>query len=413
MSNPTAAPVSRLRFEILLGLTLSQDAFLKFLAEEWLLPPNENMFMLGVDAGCSTEPVDDDSVTVWFDPARLPATTVRVWKGREWHEATTRSRLPDGSVVALGCQLPLFAVHHFTVGSDSVRFKLLALSRSFSDISVPDQPFEVALTPQVKPPSEKPQLLVQWQPPANWDALRGAAATAAFALPAIEPWGELLNQWLRDGIADSELTDRLKVPWLRAAPWLSAENVRNSLPGLWRAAVEEFSAPGRLHEWRPKKILASICDRALSLDETPKRVKSFYDDTTNLLNDLGTVAEYGAIEDDLVLSLQLLLLRSSPERFASWREVLPAISPGAWWTGMILAGYLQGFRALPRQFRGSPVDRMLAALATWQYGRPEGSGPWRQFALERTDWRLSGKPLSMEAAPLESLVHKSPYPREK
>ncbi|WP_019577338.1 alpha-ketoglutarate-dependent dioxygenase AlkB [Curvibacter lanceolatus] len=394
------------RAEVLLGLTMSQDAFLKFLAEEWLPLSEGNLFMLGADAGCSTGPVDADSVTVWFDPTRLPATTVMVWRGREWHEASTRSWTPNDSVVALACQLPLFAVHHFSVGSENVRMKLLAFSRSFADINVPVQPFEVALSRHVEPPAEKPQLSVRWQPPENWDALRGAAATAAFAVPAIDPWVELLCQWFRDGVAHPELTDRLRVPWLRAAPWTAAEEVRNSLPGLWRAAVEEFSAPGRLREWRPKNVLSAICDRAMSLDEAPKRLQSFYDGAIKLLNDLGTVAECGARDDDLALSLQLLLLRSSPERFASWREDFPAIPPGAWWTGMILSGYLQGFRALPKQFRGTPDSRLFVALSTWEYGAPDGSGPWRLLAPERADWQMRGESFSIEAGPMHLLAHK-------
>ena len=402
----TGGAIGDQRVEVLLGLTISQDAFLKFLADEWLHPSEGDLFMLGADAGCSTGPIDADSVTVWFDSVRLPATAVMVWRGREWHEASTRSWTPDDSVVALACELPLFAVHHFSVGSENVRTKLLAFSRSFADISVPAQPFEVALPRHVEPPTERPQLSVRWLPPENWDALRGAAATAAFAVPAIDPWVELLCQWLRDGVARPELTDRLRVPWLRVAPWTEAEDVRTSLPGLWRAAVEVCSAPGRLKEWRPKNVLSAICDRARSLGEVPKRLQSFHDGATKLLNDLGTVAEFGARDDDLALSLQLLLLRSSPERFASWREDLPAIPPAAWWTGMILSGYLQGFRALPKQFRGTPESRMFVALSTWEYGAPEGSGPWWQLVPERADWKMRGESFSIEAGPLDLLAHK-------
>lgn len=402
----TGGTMDNQRVEVLLGLTMPQDAFLKFLAEEWLHLSEGNLFMLGADAGCSIGPVDADSVTVWFDPTRLPATTVMVWRGREWHDASTKSWTLGDSVVALACPLPLFAVHHFSVGSENVRMKLLAFSRSFADINVPVQPFEVTSPRYVEPPAEKPQLSVRWQPPENWDALRGAAATAAFAVPAIDPWVELLCQWLRDGVADPELTDRLRVPWLRAAPWTASEEVRKLLPGLWRAAVEEFSTHGRLREWRPKNILSAICDRAMALEEAPKRVQSFYDGATKLLNDLGTVAECGARDDDLALSLQLLLLRSSPEKFASWREDLPAIPPGAWWTGMILSGYLQGFRALPKQFRGTPECRMFVALRTWEYGAPEGAGPWRQLTLERADWKMRGESFLIEAGSLDLVAHK-------
>jgi alkylated DNA repair dioxygenase AlkB len=284
--------------------------------------------------------------------------------------------------------------------------KLLAFSRSFADINVPLQPFEVALPRHIVPPEVKPELPVYWQPPENWDALRGAAATAAFAVPAIDPWVELFCQWLRDGVASPELVDRLRVPWLRVAPWTAAEEVQNSLPGLWRAAVEELSVHSRLREWRPKSLLSAICDRAMLIGEDPNRVQNFYDGAFKLLNDLGTVAECGARDDDLALSLQLLLLRSSPERFASWREDMPAIPPSSWWTGMILSGYLQGFRALPKQFMGTPESRMFAALCTWEYGAPDGSGPWRQLAPERVDWHMRGESFSIEAGPIHMLAHK-------
>jgi alkylated DNA repair dioxygenase AlkB len=252
----------------------------------------------------------------------------------------------------------------------------------------------------------KPELPVYWQPPENWDALRGAAATAAFAVPAIDPWVELFCQWLRDGVASPELVDRLRVPWLRVAPWTAAEEVQNSLPGLWRAAVKELSVHSRLREWRPKSLLSAICDRAMLIGEDPNRVQNFYDGAFKLLNDLGTVAECGARDDDLALSLQLLLLRSSPERFASWREDMPAIPPGSWWTGMILSGYLQGFRALPKQFMGTPESRMFAALCTWEYGAPDGSGPWRQLAPELVDWHMRGESFSIEAGQIHMLAHK-------
>lgn len=402
----SGGPLNDERVEVLLGLTMSQEALLGFLAEEWLHPSEGNLFLLGTDAGCSIGPADAESVIVWFDPNQLPATTVMVWRGREWHEASTRSWTLDDSVVALPCQLPLFAVHHFSVGSETVRMKLLALTRSFADISAPVQPFEVALSRYVEPPSQKPQLPVRWQPPRNWDAIRGAAATAAFAVPAIDPWVELLCQWLRDGVTNPELIDRLRVPWLRAAPWAEDEEVRNSLPGLWRAAVDEFSKPGRLREWRAKSVLSAICERAMSLGEAPKRLQNFYDGALSLLNDVGTVAECGARDDDLALSLQLLLLRSSPERFASWREDFPSIPPAAWWTGMILSGYLQGFRSLPKQFRGSPAHRKFAALATWEYGAPDGSGPWRHLAPLGVDWKMQGESFSIEAGTLDLLTHK-------
>jgi alkylated DNA repair dioxygenase AlkB len=73
---------------------------------------------------------------------------------------------------------------------------------------------------------------------------------------------------------------------------------------------------------------------------------------------------------------------------------------------MILSGYLQGFRALPKQFRGTSESQMFVALSTWEYGAPEGSGPWRQLAPERVDWKMRGELFSIEAGPLDLLTHK-------
>jgi alkylated DNA repair dioxygenase AlkB len=73
---------------------------------------------------------------------------------------------------------------------------------------------------------------------------------------------------------------------------------------------------------------------------------------------------------------------------------------------MILSGYLQGFRALPKQFKGTPEIRMFAALSTWEYGAPDGSGPWRQLTQERVDWQMRGESFSIEAGPIHVLAHK-------
>jgi alkylated DNA repair dioxygenase AlkB len=73
---------------------------------------------------------------------------------------------------------------------------------------------------------------------------------------------------------------------------------------------------------------------------------------------------------------------------------------------MILSGYLQGFRALPKQFRGTPAIRKFTALSIWEFGAPDGSGPWRQLAPDRVDWKMRGESFSIEAGPLDLLTHR-------
>jgi hypothetical protein len=88
------------------------------------------------------------------------------------------------------------------------------------------------------------------------------------------------------------------------------------------------------------------------------------------------VQELGAHDDFLALTLQLLLLRPSPERFFEWRKSWPAIPPVVWWTGMTLAGYLQGYKSLPTHFRGTAECRKSISLNTWQLAGELGAGPW-------------------------------------
>jgi alkylated DNA repair dioxygenase AlkB len=382
----TASPEDDQRSTVLLGLAVSQETFLRFLGNGWIHPAYGDCLTLGTRAACLYASEVEEPVVMWFDSSKLPRTTVEVWRDGDWHEGSSASCGADDEFVAWAGPLPLFAAHHFDVGNEELRLKMLALAGGFADTEVPEQPIGVASIRVVEAPASAPRLSFSWRPPENWDSLRGAAAMAAYAVPAIDPWVELLCQWVRTGAADPELVERLNAPWFAAPVWSRSPDAWGRFPALWRAALEEFSDPGVLDSWRPKMHLAGICDRARELGEVPDRIERFQKGASGLLNDAGTITQLGTLDDQLALALQLLLLRPSPDRFATWREDWRAIPPASWWSGMILSGYLQGYRAMPRELRGMLEARKLLDLRTWEFGARAGAGPWAQMTSKPVDW---------------------------
>jgi alkylated DNA repair dioxygenase AlkB len=379
----------------LLGLTLDQTAFLHFLSSEWMIP-STGYLLLGTRQACGIDLSNSSAVGIWFDVQILPDNTVMVWRDEAWAETTLRGLKTSDTVVSWSGPLPAFAVDHFSVGSEATKAKLLALARNFADMEIPSQPFEVGALLQVAPPEQAPPGTSSWQPPQNWNALRGAAAMAAFAVPAIDPWLELFCDLLRAGVSNTDSVENLHAPWWRIALWSDSAE-QGQLPALWRAMVAQFSKPGRLNEWRAKAILNDICEQARGLGEDEARLERLSEGARSLLDDRGTVQDLGAQDDFLALTLQLLLLRPSPEKFFGWREEWPAIPPVVWWTGMTLAGYLQGYRSLPTQFRGTAECRRLLALKTWQHACTKGSGPWNTLTPDNVAWRVDGGAIVMTA----------------
>lgn len=369
-----------------LGVAVDTQGFLQFLSEEWLHPKEMNWLVLGTTAVSAERTQRESAVTIWFDVQKLPDTTVMSWGNGKWSETTLRNLKRDDGLLAWSGPLPLFAVDHFEVNSESARAQHLALARNFADITMPTQPVNVGEGFYVASPSELPSNLAPWTPPENWDAIRGAAAMASYAVPAIDPWVDLLCQVLRDDGEALALAEQLHAPWWKMPLWSPDVGAREDLPGLWRAIVDEFSQPGRLREWRANAILESICEKALALGEDKERVQRLRLGAIALLGDHGTVEEVASVGDNLSLTLQLLLLRPSPEKFLGWREDWAAIPPVVWWTGMTLAGYLQGYRSLPKQFRGTSESQRLLALKTWQLAGDGGSGPWSKLTAKQVTW---------------------------
>jgi hypothetical protein len=214
----------------LLGLILDETAFFDFLSSEWVIP-SAGYLLLGTQKACGANPSNSSAVGIWFDAQLLPDDTVMVWRDGAWAETTLCGLRASDNVLSWSGPLPAFAVAHFCVSSESTRAKLLALARNFADMEIPPQPFKVGELSQVAPPEDAPPVNSHWQPPPNWDALRGAAAMAAFAVPAIDPTGELLSDLLRTGLANPDSVQKLQAPWWRVALWTNSAE-QEKLPGL-------------------------------------------------------------------------------------------------------------------------------------------------------------------------------------
>ncbi len=394
----TSASHERPTLRGLLGLALDREDFLRLLSAEWVHPAQGSRLLLGTeDAYALAASRGDAAVAVWFNPMKLPETTVMACRDGSWRETTLQALRQGDTVVAWGGPLPLFAVDHFEVNSESSAMHLRALARSFTDMTVPVQQFVVGKVAGLKPPGGIPPGRLPWAPPENWDALRGAAAMAAYAVPAIDPWVDLFCKILRRDDSSFEQAEGLHAPWWKLGLWSVHSDKWEALPALWRAIVDELGEAWRLKEWRAKAVLESICRKALALGESEERIQGLRSGALDLLNDRETVDVVASHGDDLALTLQLLLLRQTPQKFVTWREDWRPIPPVVWWTGMTLAGYLQGYRSLPSEFRGGTEGQKLLALKTWDVAGENGSGPWTSIAPEEISWDAGDESILLSA----------------
>jgi len=365
-----------------LAIALSHRQWLRFLSEEWLFPDTGGWLVLGLDSPINAS-ADQGIMTIaaWFDPAKLPSVEVPVRQDGTW---STRSLAGIDGVDAIAWDgpLPLFAVERFTIGDKDARAHLMAMARNFADMELPIQPIAVEPVRSVCI-SAPPNIGSTHNSDSDWNRCRGAASMALWGVPAMGPWIDVLRDWLNDTNAFATAT-AVGAPWLSVPPWAADAGRGVETSKLWSAILGELSQAGPIKEFRPRDILEGIASRARDLGENPALVEKLVRTTSALLQDRGTISHFGLHDDTLALALQLVLLRPSPERFVTWRDDLPAVPPGSWWTGAILSGYLSGFRALPLLHRGTPSARKFLALRTWRLAK----FPWGNAIQGPVEWHF-------------------------
>jgi len=389
-----------------LALTLDHREWLGFLADEWW-PALEATAgtRLGVDKPYGHPHIEGRiAVTAWIDPNRLPAIDVQAYRDGRWADAPVRTLSALDDEIVWPGPIPLFAVDSFSVHSHSDHARLVAMAKGFSNVEVPPQPINVVQVEMRPPMSGEPLPSSLLQRPPLWNAIRGAAAMAVWSVPAVGPWLDVLCESLSTSPTEPSTKPSsvaLKAPWWNEPPWRpAASDVRG--PPLWRAMLEVFAVSKAREEWRPRTILASVCERARHLGANPEPLDDLATQTRAILEDREAVDIRRAVHDPLGLILQLVLLRPTPDRFVSWKCDLPDLPPVVWWTGATLAGFLGGYRDLELRFRGPPAARRLLALRTWQLGghTPSIAAEWPDAPAAALHWTVQGGRIQLQSAEL-------------
>lgn len=374
-----------------LALSLDHRAWLSFLADEWCMPANEPGLYLGVNKPLERKlPEDRIAITVWFESSLLPTIKMLRHRNRAWSNGLLDTK--QDKKVCWPSALPLFAVSHFCVKSESDKERLIAMVQGFSNLALPEQPILVAdeVTQAFNPPKKSPSTPAF--PPDRWNALRGAATMAVWAIPTIDPWLDALCDSFSEH-QPPEFSASLDAPWLAHLPWHQPGGPTHMTPAiaLWRAMLETFAEVNVREAWRPSDLLETICDKARCAAIEPGTLDDLLLQTSAILEDRQVVQKERGDYDPVGLVLQLILLRPKPDQFITWKNDMPALPPAIWWSGAILSGLVTGYRNLELRFRGLTESSRQLALLTWQSGASAKSPApqWPTHKIGAINWRLA------------------------
>lgn len=379
---------------IRLTLALDHEAWLDLLADEWWpLYAAPKPVRLGVGTPRGTVGAEGQiGVVAWIDPARLPQIEVLSWRGQRWTCVPLSDvGVLDEEVVWPG-PLPLFAITSFSVASQSDGARLLAMARGFSNVAPPTQPVRtepIDLRPLANEAPPDQRKLIQ---PQDWNANRGAAAMAVWSVPAIGPWLDVLCDAL-DMNAGGSMANDLGAAWWSEPPWRSAPIRNSASQGIvfWRAIVEVLREVRLREAWRPHAVLDSIRERAISHGLERALLDDIVAETHAILRDEQSVSLERGRRDPIGVTLQLVLLRPTPDKFITWMHELRALPPMIWWTGAMLSGLIQGYRDLDQRFRGMLEGRRRLAVRTWQLSLADSARPvWPDITDAKPTWRREG-----------------------
>ncbi|WP_321804273.1 alpha-ketoglutarate-dependent dioxygenase AlkB [Burkholderia sp. BCC1988] len=387
MSENTANAVSRR-----LVFALDSRDWLRFLVDEWWPTRVDTRGVrLGVDAACGEMASAGLVVMVWVDPAQLPPWPIAVYGDGRWRDAALDAIGPRDAEVRWPGPIPLSAVSAFSVATERERARLLAMAKGFSNVELPAQQIEIRATACNPVALDSPACEWLYSPPDQWNAIRGAAMMALWAVPTIDPWLDLFCQSLWTGASNENAATALGAPWLSAPLWTHVTPDAVQMP-LWAAIREVLGAVNYRQEWRPSEVLDAIVESATLLGADAKSLSDLGKHTHAMLSDAMAIDVRRGERDSLGFALQLVLLRPTADQFVTWLDELPAMSPAVWWTGAMLAGLVTGMRDLDPQFRGGAAARNLLAVRTWKLfaGYDQPDSVWPDLFAPKPSWMLGG-----------------------
>ena len=377
-----------------LGLVTSHRRLFDASQDGWMRPLPRSCFLLGHESFLSEEfSVERNTIPVRlaFDVSKLPFPDTRQ-DLRCDAGGSSGGHEPWG--VHWRAPIPLYAIKRVEVSSIEHKTRLLGMASQLSNVSLPGT--EVIVSESAvhspaagAPATREPRSL---ELPENLNAVQGAMAMAAWAVPRVEPWIEVLKQALdRDATGVAERTRRLDAQWLKL-PWLvhdGLEAAREDLDdqeGLWRAALHrmQWSAV----ENRSPNALAEQIAHAASRVGLNQIAETWLDQTRRVITAEETVTCDDWRRNGAGLAIRLALLRPDPMRFKSWSTDLPGLPPAVWWAAATLCGWHHGYRVLDKRFRGdAKLQEFLATralAASWPDGGSAALPPSQQASLERT-----------------------------
>jgi len=376
-----------------LAMVIDHRAWLEFVANEWWpLGTDESVQLWAERPRVRADGNDRVVVVAWLDQARLPNSDVYVRRSSEWTRIPLSDLTPtDDSIVWPG-PIPLFSVSHFSVQTEADSKRLLAMAKGFANVGAPTH--RITIEPLDSHVSERSENLPRWldtlRPPRAWNAARGAAAIATWALPAMEPWAAALCGALSLKREPSLFTS-IAAPWWSAPLWSHAsESIDGAGSELWRSLVDVILSTDVRAGWRPLELLELVAIGALSRGASQTAIGSLVQETRAILADERPVGLTRSKTDPVGLSLQLVLLRPSLDRYIEWRKDLPGLPPGVWWTGAAVIGALTGYKDLEPSFRGNDETRKRLAIRTWQLMDHNRVSVWSKFASAPTFHREPG-----------------------
>ncbi len=351
-----------------LGLVLEHRSLLEALQDEWLLPLVDAGHLLMIGAMTDLEvdlPEHRIQVGLKVNPSSLPCLEV-LWYAKDGWIGGQISSPPVGArAVWWPGSLPLSAVSTIVVRKEEERARLGSMVRQVSNIELPEVAVR-AVHPAgtaPPPPRELAEQLSGCRLVDQYDARRGAAAMAWWAVPRTAPWYELLaSSFGTDGEGLRRLAADVDAPWLARVPWAPSptEALDRSPDGvLWAHAIAvalEVARPDGDALW------AALRERVAAHPDFERIVAGWLEQTDAVLDGGAAVDMSSAETAPVGLALQLVLTRTEPERYRSWLAAGSRIPPAVWWTGALLVGAACGYRRLPTMFRGEHALRRYLAL---------------------------------------------------
>lgn len=402
-SLPEQIPSSSNKTPQLFSLTLDSSQWMQFLVDEWYIPSNPTTGIhLGVNTLIGDQSVDNQpAVVAWINPRQLMELNVSVRLGSHWYEQNIWDIDPMAEEIFWPAPLPLFAVSSFSTESEQSRAWLFALSNELTRGKTGLPPLVArSSTFELIPPVSMAPKTRTLTPPENWNSLRGAAAMAVWALPANEPWFQILASTLSFKECLT-IADKMEQSWVREMPWRVTSSEIQAEPEviLWRSLLNVISVNNYRSGWRPQVILAAIIEEAISMGATGKAFEEFSEETYDILCDRKRIDVRRSLIDPVGLIIQLILLRPTADRFVTWKDELSSMAPVVWWAGATISGYITGFRDLEPRFSGLPEGRKLLALRTWQIASKIHGEYWKDELTEANiEWRIDDSRIRLTCA---------------